>query len=77
MKKVEIYLGANHPFLEDYDDKLEKNLNIYRHWPTREENEQYIKEWYGYDVEIDSFGLNATLTMTEQQHTLFMLRWAQ
>ena len=72
-KTVKIPFG--HQFLKDYDNRLRQENYQSGQVITAEEHEQNIREYYGYEVHVDRFGLEATLIMTEQQHMLFVLKY--
>jgi hypothetical protein len=75
MKTVEI--NKYHPFVEEYDQTFREKLK-----PTKgtvykfEDHKKFIKEWFDYEVDVDPHGFTGRLTMTDEQYTLFLLRWA-
>lgn len=82
---VSIYrANRGHPFLKDFENKLRQTIEVkdeshidgYIIRLSSEEKERYIKEWYGYEAEIQPYNTHIVLYMTEQEHTLFALKYA-
>lgn len=69
MKTVKITPG--HPLLIEIDTKLAKN----HPYCSSAEAVQLIKEWYDYDVTIDYLGCFAEITMSDDEYTMWLLRW--
>lgn len=78
MKRVSLPLNSDHPFFKDYDNKLREQINAGKvcHPMTSEMHKNYVKEWYGYDIDINPFGTDAIIYMSDKQYTLFILRWS-
>jgi hypothetical protein len=75
MKTVEI--NKYHPFVEDYDRRFRENVTLGEQMMmASDDHRKLVKEWYGYDIDIDYHGFTGRLTMTDEQYTLFVLRWA-
>ena len=70
---MKVYLNRFHKFLEDFDNRLlENNIKT----PSHDEVKKLIKEWYSYDVEVDDIGATATVEMSEENYTLFILKYS-
>ena len=35
-----------------------------------------LKEWYDIDVEVDGFGIEATISMSDEVASMFILKWS-
>lgn len=71
----QVTLASNHRFFEDYDQLLDKNLKPSDPKPTVADHIRNVKEWYGYDIEIDPFGTCVKFNLTESAYTMFLLKW--
>lgn len=72
---MRVYINRYHKFLEDYDNRIEKEYGSLRVLPY-ETNLRHLKEWYGYDVEVDQIGTEAWVEMSEQNYTLFAIKYS-
>jgi hypothetical protein len=74
MKTVAVDITLEHPFWQDYNSKARK---IYQKgfFIPRQDHAEHIKEWYGYEAEIQPYDTCVVLHMTEQEHTLFALKY--
>lgn len=72
---MKVYINRYHKFLEDYDSRIEKEYGSLR-MLSYQTNLQHLKEWYGYDVEVDGNGLEAWVEMSEQNYTLFAIKYS-
>jgi hypothetical protein len=74
MKKVAVDITLAHPFWKDYNNNLRTTYERGYLIP-RMDHEHYIKKWYGYEAEIQPYDTKLVLHMTEQEHTLFALKY--
>jgi len=74
MKTVAIDIRNNHPFWQDYNNRL-RTVYARGHLISRMDHKHYIKEWYGYEAEIQPYDTCVVLHMTEREHTLFALKY--
>ena len=35
-----------------------------------------LKEWYDIEVDVDGFGIEATISMPDEVATMFLLKWS-
>ena len=67
-----VYLDRHHKFLEDFDNRLRENGIVN---PDHVKVKELIKEWYSFDVTVDELGMTATVEMSEQNYTMFALKY--
>lgn len=74
MKKVVVDITWGSPFWQEYYDKLG---TIYGkgYLISQIDHEHYVKKWYGYEAELQPYDAAIVLHMTEQEHTLFALKY--
>lgn len=72
---MRVYINRYHKFLEDYDNRIIKEYGTLKSLPYQT-NLQHLKEWYGYDVEVDDHGFEAWVEMSEQNYTLFAIKYS-
>lgn len=72
---VTVHLEKFHKFLEDYDNRIIKEYGVLQKL-SYETNLRHLKEWYDFEVEVDEYGEYATVQMTEQNYTLFMIKYS-
>lgn len=71
-----VCISQTHPFFVNFDQKLKQHEKSQKSQvASTEELENLIKSWYGYDIELEPYGLYATLKMTPQQRTVFLLKF--
>ena len=75
MKQVVIYVSLGDMFYKDFYDRYTKTLKSGDLLPTLEQQQQWVKEWYGYTLNARPGRTSAVLTMTDHQYTLFMLKY--
>lgn len=71
---VTVHLEKFHKFLEDYDNRIIKEYGVLQKL-SYETNLRHLKEWYDFDVTVDEYGEYATVQMTEENYTLFMIKY--
>ncbi len=71
---MRVYLNRFHKFLEDYDNRIIAEYGSL-HVLSHEKNLTHLKEWYGYDVVVDPYGFEAWVEMSEQNYTLFAIKY--
>ncbi len=70
---MQVRLDKHHRFLEDFDNRLKDNdLKDLSHVRVK----QLIKEWYNFDVEVNDAGTEAWVEMSEQNYTLFAIKYS-
>ena len=74
MENVAVDIKNNHPFWRDYSNKL-RTIYGKGYLISRMDHEHYVKKWYGYEAELQPYDAAIVLHMTEQEHTLFVLRY--
>jgi hypothetical protein len=74
MKTVAVDITNNHPFWQDYNNRI-RTIIEKGHFIPSQDHAQYIEEWYGYEAEIQPYDTCVVLHMTEQEHTLFALKY--
>ena len=72
---MKVFLNRFHKFLEDYDDRVEKHYGTRRADISHAEHLKNLKEWYDFDVIVDELGTEAYVEMTEQNFTMFGLKY--
>lgn len=70
---MKVYITEYPRLLEEFDYKIYEIYNGER--PGYGELLKKFKEWYGYDVIIDDLGTMAYIEMTNENFTMFALRW--
>ena len=75
MKQVVIHVSPDDLFYKDFFDRYKKLLRPGDLLPTLEQQQQWVKEWYGYTLNAKHGHTSAVLTMTDHQYTLFMLKY--
>lgn len=73
---MRVHIHKFHKFLDDYDNKLEKHYGTINPSLTHAEHIKHINEWYSYDVEVDQFGQEAYVEMSEENYTLFAIKYS-
>lgn len=73
---MRVYINRYHKFLEDYDNRLDKAFGHNRLNLRHEQHLQLIKEWYSYDVVVDDLGMEAYVEMSDQNYTLFAIKYS-
>lgn len=72
---VTVHLENFHRFLEDYDNRIIEEYGVLKKL-SYETNIRHLKEWYDFDVTVDQFGHYATVEMSEQNYTLFAIKYS-
>ena len=72
---VTVHLERFHKFLEDYDNRIIKEYGSMQKL-SYDTNIRHLKEWYGYDVTVDDHGTEATVSMSDENYTLFMIKYS-
>ena len=72
MKQIDL---ADYPkFWESYDERWE-DARITITDRSSANQLRLIEEWYGYRVVLDDPGIRAYINLTEQEATMFLLKW--
>ena len=72
---MRVYINRYHKFLEDYDNRLEKEYGVRHPIISHEQHLKNLKEWYSYDVVVDDLGMEAYVDMSDQNYTLFAIKY--
>lgn len=72
---MRVFLNKFHKFLEDYDNRVIAEYGSLKILPYAE-NLKNLKEWYGFDVEVDEHGTAAWVEMSEENYTLFAIKYS-
>lgn len=70
---MKVYLNKHHKFLEDFDNRL-RDAGISK--PSHDDVLHLVKEWYNFDVEVDELGHSATVEMSDENYTLFAIKYS-
>lgn len=73
---MKVKIHKFHKFLEDYDQRLENHYGMARPAVMYKDHLRHMKNWYGFDVEVDELGNEAYVEMTDQNYTLFALKYS-
>ena len=71
MKTIEI--NHYHPFVIEYDLRFKEKFP--RQQLGHDQHKKLINEWYNYHIEIDETGYSGRLTMSDEQYTIFLLKY--
>ena len=57
------------------DQNISDGTKIVKSWYCRTEN--FIKDWYGFDIKIDQASSIGTVIMNDRDYTLFILKYGK
>ena len=73
---VTVHLTKFHKFFEDYDNRLEKEYGVRNPKLEHSEHLRHLRDWYSFDVQIDELGTEALVEMSEENYTLFAIKYS-